>query len=209
LDRQALLEKFGGNCGICGKQIEGVTFDIDHIVPRSRGGTDDPDNLRPTHAVCNRSKSANELASWQIRRGSIEHRPVGETYDRIIGLPNYVRGVRGGRGNPFVPVEKTVDGGRGIRAASRETVDELAHHGAYITDGDGNVQLTGPGAVFVIWPHVAMRHPRYNQNIDSGLDRARGEECGFVMQGKATHQRRLLMIEKAATMWLRPPPSTS
>lgn len=29
----------------------------DHIIPRARGGTDDPDNLRPACAHCNRARA--------------------------------------------------------------------------------------------------------------------------------------------------------
>lgn len=202
MDRLALLTKFDGKCGVCGKAITGSRFDIDHIVPRALGGSDDPSNLRPTHAVCNRSKSKNEVASWQLRRSAINHRPGRESYDDLIGIPDYVMGVRRSGGNPFVQLSKLKDGGRGLRAATGPVIDDLAHHGAYLTDELGIVLRDGRTAAYVIWPHVAMRHPRYNQNVDSGLDRAMGEACGFVMQGKATHARRLEMIEKAREVWL-------
>ena len=153
----------------------------------------------------NRSKSANESASWQVLRPPVDHRPIGEVYDRLIGIPNYVAGMRARNGIPFVPVEATVDSGRGLRSATSATIDALAFHGAYVTDRDGKVLRTGDVAFFVLWPHVAMRHPRYNQNQDTLLDRAKGEACGFVMKGKGTHQARLLMVQNAAAMWLAKP----
>ena len=36
-------------------------FSEDHIVPRSRGGDDSPENLRPAHVFCNESRGEREL----------------------------------------------------------------------------------------------------------------------------------------------------
>lgn len=43
--RQAVLERDGYSCVVCGQSANHV----DHVVPRSRGGTDDMDNLQ---AMC-------------------------------------------------------------------------------------------------------------------------------------------------------------
>lgn len=57
-----LMEDYAGMCGICGEDMFGLESDsdihVDHIVPVSRGGTDDYDNLQPAHAVCNIKKGA-------------------------------------------------------------------------------------------------------------------------------------------------------
>lgn len=47
-------------CAYCGKTATG----FDHIVPRSKGGTDDPDNLIPCCKRCNSSKGAKSLADF-------------------------------------------------------------------------------------------------------------------------------------------------
>lgn len=55
--RQAVIERDGLQCGLCGGGIDSVQgVDIDHIVPLSRGGGSDPGNLQVTHSSCNRSK---------------------------------------------------------------------------------------------------------------------------------------------------------
>ena len=59
IDRDAVLKRHGLVCGICGEDIKaGDAIHIDHIVPFSKGGTSEIDNLQPTHAVCNMRKGA-------------------------------------------------------------------------------------------------------------------------------------------------------
>ncbi len=49
-------------CRLCGRtaQKNGVVLHVDHIKPRSKGGTDDPDNLRTLCLKCNIGKSDKE-----------------------------------------------------------------------------------------------------------------------------------------------------
>lgn len=66
--QRELLVKFmvardGCNCGICNEPIdltipggEERSASIDHIIPRCKGGTNDPDNVRLTHWRCNVDK---------------------------------------------------------------------------------------------------------------------------------------------------------
>src|SRR5262249_53267218 len=42
-----------GPCAYCG---DPVPTQVDHIIPRSRGGTDDRDNLAPACKLCNMEK---------------------------------------------------------------------------------------------------------------------------------------------------------
>lgn len=67
-----LVERDGDCCYLCGLTIDttlkaGPRGDeegpsIDHVVPRSRGGTDDLVNLRLTHWKCNRDKGTRSFA---------------------------------------------------------------------------------------------------------------------------------------------------
>lgn len=64
-----LMARDGENCTICNKPLDRhlrdgdharyITFD--HIVPRSHGGTDRPDNLRLAHQQCNRERGNDPL----------------------------------------------------------------------------------------------------------------------------------------------------
>lgn len=43
----------------CGRAVvKGQTWDVGHIVPASRGGTDTPSNLGASHTKCNRAGGA-------------------------------------------------------------------------------------------------------------------------------------------------------
>ncbi|MDR3230046.1 MAG: HNH endonuclease [Synergistaceae bacterium] len=45
-------------CCSCGRTPkDGVSLEVDHIMPRSRGGTDDPENLQIPCKKCNIGKS--------------------------------------------------------------------------------------------------------------------------------------------------------
>jgi HNH endonuclease. len=52
--REYLLEKFGRKCCYCGK--ENIPLEIEHIIPKSRGGTDRIDNLCLACHECNQKK---------------------------------------------------------------------------------------------------------------------------------------------------------
>lgn len=56
--RVTLFIRQSGCCGICGKQLDPNRIDIDHIVPRARGGTNAEENIQAAHPKCNRIKGA-------------------------------------------------------------------------------------------------------------------------------------------------------
>ena len=59
--RAAVVAKYGSDCWICGKPIAGQVS-LDHVIPRSRGGTDDLDNLRPSCLGCNVARGNRQRA---------------------------------------------------------------------------------------------------------------------------------------------------
>jgi hypothetical protein len=56
--RWEILRRDGNRCVVCGQgATDGVTLEIDHIVPASKGGSDEKSNLQVLCTPCNRGKS--------------------------------------------------------------------------------------------------------------------------------------------------------
>ena len=60
--RDAVFARFGRICAYCGGTSG--PFDCDHVVPLSRGGTNDPNNLVIACRPCNNSKRDLLLSEW-------------------------------------------------------------------------------------------------------------------------------------------------
>jgi len=54
--RKALLDKFGPICQICLNTFPVQKLTLDHIIPRSKGGSNDINNLQLACARCNQTK---------------------------------------------------------------------------------------------------------------------------------------------------------
>jgi ATP adenylyltransferase len=55
-------------CQLCGAGPKDAVLEVDHVVPRSKGGSNEPDNLQVLCSRCNRGKSNRD--STNFRRGS-------------------------------------------------------------------------------------------------------------------------------------------
>lgn len=86
-------------CRYCGRNSEEVTLEVDHIIARSKGGSDDHSNLVTACFDCNRGKSAMDLLSappvdylrmaqeireQQMAAEAIRQRDIEEEVDRHI-----------------------------------------------------------------------------------------------------------------------------
>ena len=61
-DIKAMLESQDGKCYYCGCAL--VEYHVDHVIPVSRGGSNDPDNLVIACPTCNCSKNDRLLSEW-------------------------------------------------------------------------------------------------------------------------------------------------
>lgn len=61
--RVRISSRDGSKCWICGKSCEESGFDLDHVVPRFLGGSNEDDNLRVCCASCNAKKGTDNPQS--------------------------------------------------------------------------------------------------------------------------------------------------
>lgn len=62
--RRAVLRRWGRNCYYCGRD-PGSCVTLDHVVPRSRGGSERIENLVPCCEGCNSEKGSLSLAEYR------------------------------------------------------------------------------------------------------------------------------------------------
>ena len=65
IDRQKVYDKYNGHCAYCGKVITIKDMQVDHILPKRNGGTDDIDNLNPSCRLCNHYKRAADIETFR------------------------------------------------------------------------------------------------------------------------------------------------
>ncbi len=80
LSRRAIFARDGGRCVYC----LATATSIDHVIPRSRGGAHNWENVVSACHVCNRVKADKALKElgWKLRK--MPHEPVGTAW-RIVG----------------------------------------------------------------------------------------------------------------------------
>jgi hypothetical protein len=59
--RYDVLARDGFACRYCGRKAPEVTLHVDHVVPRAKGGSDDPSNLVAACSACNQGKGVKSL----------------------------------------------------------------------------------------------------------------------------------------------------
>ena len=64
--KDRVWNKTHGHCHLCGERLNKADWQIDHLVPRERGGADEDWNLLPICGFCNRMKKA--ATEYKMRR---------------------------------------------------------------------------------------------------------------------------------------------
>lgn len=105
-DRVSVYEKSNRVCCICGKPLDYGEMTVDHIMPISRGGKNNKDNLRCTCEECNSIKGSNtdqEMYSKLSNICAIEafRNPEDEAWNMLIRgkVRGTIRKYLGGIGN--------------------------------------------------------------------------------------------------------------
>ncbi len=62
--RYQVLASYNGRCALCGATSKERRIEVDHIVPRSKGGSNDISNLQALCDECNRGKSYKDATKF-------------------------------------------------------------------------------------------------------------------------------------------------
>jgi hypothetical protein len=88
------------DCVFCGEEIDSEddwNYTTDHLVPKDRGGSDKPDNLRPACRDCNQLKGKKSVEEWLKETEEAFEAGGSSSYEllnRIIHLRKIVRYVK-------------------------------------------------------------------------------------------------------------------
>ena len=72
--RYDIIQKASGRCEACGISVKDRALEIDHIVPRNKGGTDDRSNLQALCYLCNAQKRDRDDTDYAAVQTSYDDR---------------------------------------------------------------------------------------------------------------------------------------
>lgn len=74
-DRLKTYEKCGGKCAYCGKDLKIIqNMQVDHIVPKKKGGEDKLENYNPSCRSCNHYKRSSSLEYFRVMLKTLHSR---------------------------------------------------------------------------------------------------------------------------------------
>jgi hypothetical protein len=107
--RARIFDRTGGHCHLCGGGLCWANYgrpgargawEVEHSVPRVRGGTDRMNNLYAAHVDCNRAKQARSTRSARApygrTRAPMSTSAIARARRRNAGLGGVLAGVAGG-----------------------------------------------------------------------------------------------------------------
>lgn len=85
--RFEVLKRDGFRCRYCGVTAVASALEVDHVVPRSKGGVDSPENLVAACFDCNRGKSD---VSLEERKLLPAEDPIGKALEHADQIREYL-----------------------------------------------------------------------------------------------------------------------
>ena len=85
IDRQKIYAKYNRHCAYCGKEIFLTDMQVDHIIPKRNGGTDNICNLNPSCRRCNHYKRASNIETFRKMISEIPQKLDRDSYIYKVG----------------------------------------------------------------------------------------------------------------------------
>lgn len=83
--RQHIHSKYNSHCAYCGNVIAIENMQVDHIIPKRQGGTNDTENLNPSCRRCNHYKRALNLEDFRDYIKTL-HERITKDYITKVGI---------------------------------------------------------------------------------------------------------------------------
>jgi len=74
--RYRIIKRANGRCEACGISVEERAIDVDHIIPKNKGGGDDESNLQALCYKCNRQKRDSDATDFKKQKASYSLRDI-------------------------------------------------------------------------------------------------------------------------------------
>ena len=99
--RYEILRRAGARCELCGASSKETQIDVDHIVPRARGGSNDLENLQALCRTCNSQKRDRDSTNFHTLHEDYDERESNCVFcssvsDRIISKNSLAYVIRDG-----------------------------------------------------------------------------------------------------------------
>lgn len=99
--RYEVLKRARFRCELCGISAEEKALEVDHILPRNKGGSDDISNLQALCYSCNATKRDRDDTDFRAVRAAYDHREEGCLFceiqsDRVIHENELAYAIRDG-----------------------------------------------------------------------------------------------------------------
>jgi ATP adenylyltransferase len=135
--RYDVIRRAKGRCEACGVSVEERALEVDHIVPRNNGGTDDPANLQALCYLCNAQKRDRDDTDFAAEKRSYEDRQKGCVFceppsDREVVASNQLAyampdGFEVTSGHTLVIPKRHVADYFDLHQPERNSVEQLLH----------------------------------------------------------------------------------
>lgn len=132
----AVLRRSGGRCELCGISSRETQIDVDHIIPRAKGGTNDISNLQALCRTCNAQKRDRDDTNFIEVHKSYQDREPGcifcEAESRVIHENELAFITEDGypvtEGHSLIIPKRHVDDYFDLYRSETNAIDELLRH---------------------------------------------------------------------------------
>jgi ATP adenylyltransferase len=134
--RYDIFRRAKGRCEACGISAEERALEVDHIVPRNKGGSDDPSNLQALCYRCNAQKRDRDDTDFTAVRQSYQDRETDCPFcdlprDRIILENELAVAIRDGypvtEGHTLIIPRRHVSDYFYLHQPERNSIEQLVH----------------------------------------------------------------------------------